>query len=139
MSYNKILQQLKSNGFRITKIRLSLIELFLNGNHALSVQEILQKLKIRKLHPNKTTIYRELTFLINQKIIIELQFSDDKKRYESALSHHHHHLVCTKCEAIQDVVLGKDLEVEERHIAKYKQFKVMNHTLEFFGLCAECQ
>ena len=88
---------------------------------------------------NKTTIYRELAFLKKQNIILELQFDDNTKRYEIMPANHHHHIVCVRCEKVEDVVLEKDLDAEEKVITQNKKFQILHHSLEFYGICKMCQ
>lgn len=134
-----ILDNLVVAGFRITLIRRSLIQLFARADHPLSGGEIIVFLEEQKLHPNKTTIYRELEFLLSQGVIVELDFGEGKKRYELAGLPHHHHLICTRCGSIEEVALAEhDLLEQERELYKERGFKVSKHVLEFFGLCKNC-
>lgn len=114
---------------RQTPIRNQLISLFQNHSSPLSAPEILRQVKA-----NKTTIYRELDFLLLNKVISEVDFADGLKRYESAVLPHHHHLICVNCKSVTDA----DLKVEKLILSKSK-FKVLKHDLEFFGLCSRCQ
>jgi hypothetical protein len=61
------------------------------------------------------------------------------KRYELLQEGHHHHVICSKCRKVQDVVLKVDLDAEEHKIQKDTGFKIQSHSLEFFGLCTDCQ
>lgn len=87
---------------------------------------------IRKIKVNKTTIYRSLEKLMTNGVILEIDFSDGKKRYELAESKHHHHLICISCSTVKDVSLDEKFNVP-------KSFKVVKHNLEFFGYCKNCQ
>lgn len=104
----------------------------------LAAPEILQALEKKKLAVNKTTVYRELDFLLEQDIAQEVEFGDKKKRYEIS-DKHHHHVVCVECKNVEDVDLQQDLDEAERKIAKQKGYTIINHSLEFFGLCANCK
>lgn len=140
MTYATVLRKLREMGFRETRARKALIELLLNSNQPLAISEIQDNLKkTYKIGTNKTTVYREISFLIDQQVAREVDFGDKKKRYESAIGDHHHHLVCTNCGKIEDFELKQDLQNEEQRITSEKKFKVTSHTLEFFGLCANCQ
>lgn len=130
---------LKSKGHRITKARKAIIGIFENEKMPLSVGELGAKLKKQRIKVNKTTLYREIDFLQSQKIITEINLGEDKKRYEIADNAHHHHLVCLNCKKVDDIDLQNDLSKQEVQIKKTKNFKVINHSLEFFGLCKNCQ
>lgn len=138
--HSGIISNLKDSGQRITKVRTQIVELFTKSNLPLSAQEILEDLETRGLKVNKTTVYREIDFLTAQKIIKDLDFGDGKKRFELYDdSKHHHHIICLNCKAIEDVDLKLDLQDEENRISKQKNFQVLNHSLEFFGLCSNCK
>jgi Fur family transcriptional regulator, ferric uptake regulator len=136
-NHGEIINKLKSSGHRITKVRSLIVELFINGDQPLSVQDILDTLEKLNLRVNKTTIYRELEFLGREKIVKEIDFLEGKKRYELN-SKHHHHIICINCKKVEDVDLKMDLHEEEERIGKLKNFKVLSHSLEFFGLCTNC-
>ncbi len=124
--------------YRKTPVRDKLIELFAEGL-LLSVSQMQDLLKFSGLIPNKTTLYREIEFLMGNSVIQEVELGDGKKRYERTSGEHHHHLVCTICKAIDDVALESDLDSFEKNIEDTKKFKVTRHSLEFFGICNSCQ
>jgi Fe2+ or Zn2+ uptake regulation protein len=93
-----------------------------------------------KLVPNKSTLYRELYFLMEQKVVTEVDFLDGMKRYEFiAHDGHHHHIICTKCKAAECVEVCFDTSALLADLAKHSDFLVQNHVLEFFGLCGRCK
>lgn len=134
-----IINTLKKNGFRITAIRVALVKIFTKQKGPLSAMELLTKIRRTIPSVDKTTIYREIAFLKEQKILYEVQLGEDKKRFELMTKDHHHHIVCLRCDAVEDVRLKKDLFREEQRIAALKKFKILHHSLEFFGLCTNCQ
>lgn len=133
-----ILEKLVGQGHRKTKVRVALISILVKIKKPLDVPKLHSLLIkiIGKIH--KTTIYREIDFLITQNIITEIYFTDGKKRYEIAHLPHHHHLVCTQCEYVEDILINNDLAVIEKAISQQKSFVIMRHSLEFFGLCQLC-
>ena len=139
MNTQKTIDSLRQKGFRITNIRRKLVEIFSTGKKPLSVQELIEKLGKSEITANKTTIYREIYFLLGQDILVEIDFGDRKKRYESAHSEHHHHIICLKCSKVQDIQLASDLSEEQKKIEQETNFTITNHALEFFGLCNTCK
>lgn len=125
---------------RNTPIRTALLEILDKHAEPLSTQDLLKFLNGRGLKANKTTVYRQLETLVHFGIISEIHFADRTKRYELANeSGHHHHLVCVQCQRIEDVSFPSDLETHEKTIWKNNKFKVLQHSLEFFGVCHTCQ
>ena len=132
-----ILQKIKDDGFRLTKVRKAMVKILFDQGCLLSSLDIQTKLSKLHIKADRTTIYRELCFLLEKNIIRKIQLGDDKTYYEIA-SGHHHHLVCTKCNTVKEIVIGQHLEEQEKKIYKKEKFKVLNHSLEFYGLCKNC-
>ncbi|MBI3120568.1 MAG: transcriptional repressor [Candidatus Kerfeldbacteria bacterium] len=139
MTTTAILAHFRKQRIRITRIRRTLLELFCLFPTPWSAVEILESLHKRHLHPNKTTVYRELEFFKQHNVIQEVRFDGNAKRYELRLNDHHHHLICNSCKSVQDVDVTVNLENEEHKIARRQGFNVLEHSLEFFGLCHRCQ
>ena len=121
---------------RMTKCRKAIIKIFSNHPSPLSVAEIFEKLVDDEVLVNRTTVYRELNFLQNENILREVNFGEGKSRYESANEKHHHHLVCDNCGSVAEI------EMDERNLLKSlpkTNFDIKSHSLEFFGLCVNCQ
>ena len=136
---DEIISKLKAGGYRITPVREQIVEIFINSSTPISAGDLIESFKILKIPVNKTTIYRELDFLLGENLIQEIEFGEGKKRYELKTAHHHHHVICTNCRKVEDVDLEIDLHDEEKKIEKHTSFKIQNHSLEFFGLCKNCQ
>ena len=130
---------MESTGYRITKVRRHIISILNSNKKPLSAKELLNLLLKKDLSPNKTTIYRELEFFKKQGLIREIEFGDRKKRYELETDRHHHHIVCVNCGRVEDFDFDVDLATHEMQIAKQTGFEIKEHSIEFFGLCKQCQ
>ena len=106
---NSILEKIKEDGHRLTKIRKAMVKIFSEESCLLTLSEFLARLKTLNLKADRTTVYRGLCFLLEKDIIRKIQLADNKVYYELT-SEHHHHLVCTKCNRVQKIILGKHLE-----------------------------
>lgn len=139
-SAEEILNGLGSEGFRLTRLRKAIVEVFSANGLPLSADELMGHLRARKAAFNRATVYREISFLKERGVITEIQFLHERvKRYELSSLEHHHHLVCLRCNGVEDIVLENDLVEQERSILRTKGFKVTNHMLEFHGICRGCQ
>jgi len=134
----EILDSFKKDGFRFTSTREAILDLFYESKKPLSCQDIRKQLEHKNISANKTTVYRELEFMKNKNVIEEFQLDDGVKRYEIC-SDHHHHVVCLKCRKIECIKLDKELNEQEKRIEENNQFKIINHSLEFYGFCRKCQ
>jgi Fur family transcriptional regulator, ferric uptake regulator len=132
-------EELSGRGIRMTRTREAMLSLFSEAGAPLSVPQILGRLEETGKRPNKTTVYRELEFLKGQGFVKELTLRNDLALYELA-GPHHHHLVCVDCGTVRDIsVSDESLSCEERRIERKEGFEILEHSLEFFGLCGKCR
>lgn len=125
----------------MTKLRTAMIALFLKSSKPQAASAIMMALLKQGVSVNKTSVYRELEFLIGKGVIKTVNLSDEEMLYERA-DDHHHHIVCRECktvedvrtDAVEDILLG-----EEKIIARKSEFSEIRHSLEFFGRCGRCQ
>jgi len=136
----ELTDRLKNRGFRITKQRLSILEALMEANKPLTPKEII--FKVRKVtSADKATIYRNLEFLLQNRIIKEVYFNDNYIRYELAQKKHHHHIVCKGCSKIiavelrgvEELILKTEIKIQRK-----LRFKKIDHSIEFFGYCKNC-
>lgn len=124
---------------RSTLVHNTILEIFSKNKKPLTPLEILECLEGKGIKANKTTVYRQIESLLSAKLLKEINFSDRSKRYELPDKHgHHHHLVCIKCGRVEDVSFDEDIKKQEKMVWKKNRFKVLEHSLEFFGVCKNC-
>lgn len=126
-------KDLRAAGLRLTPTRLKIFDILKKSSGPISVGQI-----VDHLSAHKTTVYREITSLLQSGFISEVNVGDRKKWYELTSKSHHHHLVCINCSCITEVDLQDDLTPQEQAVSKNNGFKVLRHSLEFFGLCKSC-
>lgn len=139
MRLSSLAQELQNNGHRMTRARAALIDIFSEKHTPLSATQLQTLLAKKGIEVNKTTIYREIDFLIQQSTIHTVAFDDNTTRYELASHDHHHHIQCTECGNVIDLPLQDELAEIERNIRKTTGFTIKKHALEFFGLCPQCK
>ena len=138
-----ILDELREAGFRLTSARKAIVRVICNASSPLGAPDIIALMASMGVVVNKTTVYRELEFLSGQDLIAEVLVGDGLRRYElMPEGHHHHHLVCKQCSAVECVEVERCVGEEAlqiKQIEKKSNFKVTEHSLKFFGLCARCR
>ncbi|HTM68485.1 MAG TPA: Fur family transcriptional regulator [Candidatus Binatia bacterium] len=134
-----ILTGLKAEGSKMTRVRAAAVEAFARHPAPMTAQDLGASLSRAGVAVNKTTLYREIAFLLEKGVVAEIVFGDRTARYELKDREHHHHVVCVRCESVVDVDLDEDLEAQAKIIARKTKFTVLRHSLEFFGLCASCK
>ncbi|EIW20123.1 Fur family transcriptional regulator, zinc uptake regulator [Pelosinus fermentans] len=134
----KFITLLREKGYKITPQRRAVITAFMNCDRFATAQQILDHVK--QLYPDVSldTVYRNLTLLVNLGIICEIHTpGKDSNIYELITTAHHHHLVCLECgktECLDFCPVTK----ESFDLIGKKHFKIISHSLEFYGYCASC-
>jgi Fur family ferric uptake transcriptional regulator len=113
----------------------------------MSAKEIYGSLQRNYPGLGMTTVYRTLDLLVRMGILAKLSFGGGESRYEfrpGEEEEHHHHLICIQCGKIIDYTDFVDEELElvkktEDSLAKRHRFKIIDHNIEFLGLCPECR
>lgn len=139
MSLNELLVKVRMRGGRLTKTRIAILGGFLLATKPLSPLEIISYLEGEKIKVNKTTVYRELNFLLENNLIREVRLLEGKTAFYELSGEHRHHLICLKCRQIQSLPMDHQLCQQEKIINQQNNFKVLDHSLEFYGLCKKCQ
>lgn len=128
------------SGQRWTKGRRSVLSVLQAVNAPLSITEL--QAKVGPAVP-LSSLYRIISDLVDAKVLIKLEFAEGFARFEldEGLAEHHHHLVCTECGIVADLELDEletTLDNTTKSIKRRTGFRVANHRLDFFGLCAAC-
>ena len=129
--------KIRVSGGRLTHIKKAIVDVLSEKHCFLSKQALNETLRRKKIKPDRSTMYRELHFLIQNNIIIKNTIAGVD--YYEIPQDHHHHLVCMHCHAISKVEIGNHLKNQEKEIAEHNKFTVINHSLEFYGYCQKCQ
>jgi Fur family ferric uptake transcriptional regulator len=139
IEHKAVVEKLRAEGFRLTRARQSIIEALSTGTVPLSLTDIKKSLEKKHIKADRTTVYREVLFLKRKKMLCEIPIGAGKRRYKVCQDNHHHHLICIRCNRVEPVAFKKNLSSQETEISQQKDFKVLDHLLEFYGLCGDCQ
>lgn len=131
-------EELRDVDLKATPARIAVLQLLEETNTPLDVSTIIYNLKSKNLDVDPATAFRIVNMFTEKGIITPIQFNEGKLRYELSSKAAHHHLVCEQCGKIEDI---SDCNIRslEKDIKKKKGFLVKHHSLEFFGVCLNCQ
>jgi Fe2+ or Zn2+ uptake regulation protein len=132
-----IYRKIRKTGGRLTTARREIVALLHRATCLLSSADIAAALKKRDLRPDRSTIFRTLSFLAEQGIAVKKSIAGAD--YFEIPRHRHDHLICVGCKSIEKIAIARQLKRQEKAIAKRKQFKVTHHSLEFYGYCKQCR
>ena len=130
--------ELNDVSLRATPARVALMNLLEKSDKPLDVQAMIDFLEKKDIKTDPATVFRIINMFSEKRLVKQIQLNEGKFRYELLAKPDHHHLVCIKCNNIQDIS-DCNIFALEKDIQKKKQFKVISHSLEFFGVCKLCQ
>lgn len=137
----KIKQQLQSQGYKLTPQREATVRVLLeNEEDHLSAEDVYMLVKDKAPEIGLATVYRTLELLSEMHVVEKMNFGDGVARYDLRNDnnrHHHHHLICIQCGAVDEIMEDWLGPLEER-LEKEINFLVLDHRLDFQGICYRC-
>ena len=104
----------------------------------LSAAEIHAILRKARTDVSLSTVYRTLDLLAGKGEASSRVDERGETTYVVCEPTHHHHAVCTKCGKVQDVSC-EAIESVASALRAHHGFKLSDHEMQFFGLCAACR
>ena len=132
-------QHLKQNGQRLTAERRNLVQIILGMRGHFSPDDVLDKVKVRKIAASRATVYRLLPVLVAADLIQQSLLSEGQTRFEVTWNKaHHDHLICSKCNKVIEFQ-HNTIELLQREIASKYGFILEHHVMELVGRCENCR
>jgi len=124
---------LKANDLKATIQRTSILKSIDTMGHA-NIDEIYED--VIELHPTLSlaTIYKNITLMQQNSVIIEVPMNGEKSKYELKKSDHLH-LICQACGDIQDRKIPK----KTQETLEISDFKLNSSQINLYGVCEKCQ
>ena len=132
-----IVQKLKAHGCKITPQRLAIVEILATSEGHPSVENIHDQLKKNFPTMSLATVYKNIALIKSFGEVLELGFPDGSNRYDGNRPYPHPHVICIKCKKIVDPDLDST-DLLKKEVAEETNFKILNHRLDFFGICNDC-
>jgi Fur family transcriptional regulator, ferric uptake regulator len=133
------MEYLQLNKLKLTPHRELILELFLRDEGHRSIEDIFRVVREQDPRVGYTTVYRTMKILVECGLAREVDLADGITRYEHLYNHaHHDHMICMQCGTSIEFY---DLGIEEVQDSASEQlgFKVLDHRLQIYGLCRDCQ
>ena len=120
----------------ITKRQEQLLDELMKCTDELTGQELHRKLHNGEKAMGLTTVYRNLQTLVKQGLIRSRHLPNGEVLY-APVERDIHHLTCVSC---GETIRIQGCPVKAIDISKKvsKDFELLFHTLEYFGLCKKC-
>ncbi len=122
---------------KLTRSQQRVLELLQQLGQAISAQDIFTQLRHQEQNMGLATVYRALETLKTQGLIKGITHAGGEAVY-SLMPSDRHHLNCLNCRALIQIdscpLHNLNASLEQNY-----NFKIQYHTLEFFGLCGNCE
>jgi len=130
--------ELNDADLRATPARIAVMKLLETTDKPVDVNMIKEYLDKQHIDTDPVTVFRIVNMFTEKGITKQISFNEGKFRYELTNKADHHHLICQQCGKVEDISDCAIPELE-KDIQKKKKFLVKSHSLEFYGLCDDCQ
>jgi Fur family peroxide stress response transcriptional regulator len=134
----QMLAKLKAHNFRITPQRLAVFKILAASVDHPSVEQIYEQVKAAFPTTSLATIYKTITLLKEVNEVLVISFSEISNRYDGNKPYPHPHIICIKCKKILDPDLMGITKLTEE-AALQTGYQIVDHRLDFFGICPQCQ
>lgn len=131
-------EELREHALKATPNRLAVLNLLERIDKPIDVATIIDYLKQHDIDMDPVTAFRIMNLFTDKGLTKKVEFQEGKSRYELLNNSDHHHLVCENCGDVEDISDCRIGELEQ-DIEQKKKFLVKRHSLEFFGICKNCQ
>ncbi|HEY9738408.1 MAG TPA: Fur family transcriptional regulator [Trichocoleus sp.] len=122
---------------RRTRSQEQILQILKGITHPISAQNLYVELRQQQHTMGLATVYRALDALKLEGAVQVRTLSSGESLY-SLPQEDRHHLTCLQCG--QSIAIDEcPVHELENQLHQAHQFKIYYHTLEFFGLCPECQ
>jgi Fur family peroxide stress response transcriptional regulator len=134
----QMLTKLREEKYRITPQRLAVLRVLAASEGHPSVERIYETVRQEFPTTSIATIYKTVNLLKQINELLEISFPDGSNRYDGYKPFPHPHVICVRCKKIIDPDLGSlnDITAEA---ADQTGFDILNHRLDFFGICSDCK
>jgi len=130
---------LRQHNLPVTAQRLAIAEVLLTSERHLSAEEVVQEITARGRAAGTATVYRTIDTLLESGLIVERDFGEGFRRFETARDvPNHEHLVCTQCGKVEEF-RDERLERMTTIVAESRGFARQRHRLVIHGVCRDCQ
>lgn len=123
---------------RVTKQRMAVSGALDELTDFVSAQELYRWLHERGQKVSLATVYRILQSMADDGAVDVLRSNDGESVYRQCeAAEHHHHIVCRNCGTAVEIE-APSIEDWTHQVAAQHGFTQPGHTIEIFGLCADC-
>lgn len=136
--FQSMIQKLRDHGLKITPQRMAIAKILAKSEGHPSVEDIHAQIARDFPTMSLATVYKNIALMKSLGEVLELGFPDGSNRYDGNKPNPHPHVICIKCKKIVDPDLDS-LDDMKKEVESATHFQILNHRLDFFGLCKSCR
>ncbi|HEX8992859.1 MAG TPA: Fur family transcriptional regulator [Anaerolineales bacterium] len=138
MSPETWLTQLNDNGYRLTRARRAVVQTVARSTRALTPVEVYDSARRHYRALGLVSVYRTLEKLEELHLVQRVHQPQGCQAFIAAGQGHQHMLLCQRCGRVT-FFEGDDLKELITAISSKTGYKIREHWLQLFGLCADCR
>lgn len=134
-------QHIRKAGLKVTSPRVKILEMLesrAQTDRHLTAEELYKTLLHEGTEIGLATVYRVLTQFEAAGLVKRHHFEGGNSVFELDRGEHHDHIVCVRCGKVEEFS-DESIEKRQKEIADSLQFKLTDHALCLYGICADCQ
>ena len=132
-------KELKDAGLKITLPRIKILQVLESSSvHHVSAEDVYKMLIAADEEIGLATVYRVLTQFEQAGLVARHNFEGGHSVFELSKEDHHDHIVCQKCGKITEFSDEK-IEIRQSEVAKSLGYTLLDHNLNMYGVCPDCQ
>lgn len=125
------------HNLRMTRQRKVILEELRATDQHPSADDLHGRVKQKLPRISLGTVYRNLEFLTQRGEIQTIALAGNLKRFDG-IPQNHYHMRCVHCDRLVDAPM-EVIDSLERALQEKTEFRILNHQLEFAGICPACQ
>ncbi|MGL5151149.1 MAG: Fur family transcriptional regulator [Clostridium sp.] len=133
----KVEELLRSNGIRVTKPRIEILNILMNNNEALTAEEIHESCNKNEVDIDFSTVYRVLAVFEDKGIVDKFSLNGERCLFNFKQEQHKHYLECDICH--KEVEIDCPMKQIEQLVKVNNGFILTEHDLKMKGICEECR
>lgn len=128
---------LKERSLRMTRQRQVIMEELRATDQHPSADDLHGRVKQKLPRISLGTVYRNLEILTELGEIQTIALAGSLKRFDG-IPQNHYHMRCVHCDRLVDAPM-EVIDSLERALQEKTEFRILDHQLEFTGICPDCQ
>jgi Fur family peroxide stress response transcriptional regulator len=136
--YEQMCHKLKEVGYKLTPQRLTILKIMSERTDHPNPDTIYSALKMQLPTTSPATVYKTLAILKKLNEVLEIQYSNERNRYDGINPLPHPHISCIKCHNFSDLNLMAYENLLEK-MERQTGYKIHSMNLLIEGVCPDCQ